>query len=335
MSGFKPQNNKGKKPAYHSVPMKKSGVKPPAKSGSKYSAPKKKKLPTPVIVTNILMICVILSVCGLVFAIAYNNIRYDKADASAASKPIVSVNSGVQSVPPASSVNGSAVNAPQSAAVTSEDMPQSSTDNTSLSVEPPSGEFSAEFFKDDLFIGDSIFTGLYGYSYLEHRNVAAAVGYTAYGAQVNPFDENFYQGSAVEYAKNMQPKHIVIMLGTNGLSPQTDMDDFENGFRGLINTLKRDCSDSKICVISVPPITADSSGAAYSGITNTIIDNANSAIKKLCGELSVMYYDLNSVLKDSSGYFSAQYAEVDGMHFLGSTYPVLLSGVQKLFEQTD
>lgn len=331
MSNLRPQNNKGKKPAYHSVPVKKSGVKPPAKSGSKYSVPKKKRLPTPVIVTNILMICVILSVCGLVFAIAYNNIQYDKADASAASKPIVVVNSGAQSDPSASSANNSAVAVPQSTAGT----PQSGVGNTSEPVEIPSGEFSAEFFKDDLFIGDSIFTGLYGFSYLERRNVAASVGYTAYGAQVNPFDKDFYPGSAVEYAKNMQPKHIVIMLGTNGLSPQTDMDDFENGFRGLINSLKRDCSSAKICVISVPPITADSSGAAYSGITNAIIDNANSVIKKLCGDLGVMYYDLNSVLKDSSGYFNAQYAEVDGMHFLSSTYPVLLSGVQKLLEQTD
>lgn len=336
MSDYRPQNNRGKKPTYHSVPVKKkSGSKSAAKSGSKYSVPKKQRVPTPVIVTNILMICVILSICGLVFAIAYNNIQYDKADSSTASKSAVGVNSSVQSGSSAVSSVNTPVSVPQSTAGTSESTPQSASDNTSASVEPPSGEFSAEFFKDDLFIGDSIFTGLYGFSYLEHRNVAASVGYTAYGAQVNPFDEDFYSGSAVEYAKSMQPKRIIIMLGTNGLNPQTDMDDFENGFRGLLNTLKRDCSDSKICVISVPPITADSSGAAYSGITNAIIDNANVIIKKLCGELGVMYYDLNSVLKDSSGYFSEQYAEVDGMHFLSSTYPVMLSGVQKLFEQTD
>lgn len=202
---------------------------------------------------------------------------------------------------------------------------------------PPvvSSDFDAEFFKDDLFIGDSIFTGLYLYSYIDREKVAASVGYTAYGAQVKPFDEEYYSGSAVDYAKSRKPKHIIIMLGSNSLSPlaaQDNYNDFINGYRGLLNSLKKDCAKSTICVVSVTPITANSSMASYSGVTNTIIDNANAILKFLCSELDVIYYDLNSVLKDENGYFSERYAEVDGMHFLGTTYPVLLSGVQKILE---
>lgn len=338
MSDLRPQKNK--KSAYHSVPMKtKSGSKSSGKSsakksGTKYSMPKKQRLPTPVIVTNILMICVILAICGVVFAIAYNNIKYDREDGSGGSKTGAAASSAASNASAPENSAQAAVSSVQSVPAVSSEEPAQSSD-ISVIFQPPSGEFSKEFFQDDLFIGDSIFTGLYGYSYLDHRNVAAAVGYTAYGAQVNDFDESFYKGSAVAYAKSMQPKRIIIMLGSNGLSPQTDFDDFENGYRGLLNTLKRDCSDSKICVISVPPITADSSMADYSGITNEIIDNANVRIKSLCGELGVTYYDLNSVLKDANGFFNEEYAEVDGMHFLGTTYPILLSGVQNLFEQMD
>ena len=343
MSEIKPPSNKGKKPAYSSVPVKKTGKpiarasgKPTGKQvASKYGAPKKKKLPTPVIVTNILMIGVILAICGVVFAIAYNNIQYDKADAARSSKPIVGATS--------SAVTGSGKNEQTSSANTPVSSAQNIS-NTSTETSAPissaeetswtpvnNGEFNAEFFKDDLFIGDSIFTGLYLYSYIDRKNVAAAVGYTAYGAQVNPFDEDYYKGSATAYAKDKQPKRIIIMLGSNSLSPQTDFDDFINGYRGLLNTLKRDCPNSTICVLSVPPITADSSMASYSGVTNTIIDTANTKIKALCGDLGLMFYDINSVLKDANVYFSEDYAAGDGMHFLGSTYPVLLSGVQSLF----
>ena len=281
------------------------------------------------------MIGVILAICGVVFAIAYNNIQYDKADAARSSKASSGLTSSVTSSAVSSAQQSSANSAvaAQSTAQTSADtsVPTSSAEESSPDA-VPTGEFDKEFFKDDLFIGDSIFTGLYLYSHIERQNVAAAVGYTAYGAQVNPFDDEFYSGSAAAYAKSKQPKHIIIMLGSNGLSPQTDFDDFENGYRGLLNTLKRDCPDSKICVVSVPPITANSSMASYSGITNTIIDTANVRLKSLSSELGLLYYDLNSVLKDENGYFDDKYAEVDGMHFLGTTYPVLLSGVQKVLE---
>lgn len=334
-----PSNRNGaRKSNYNSVPVRTKQNAPRRSGGAKYSMPKKNKLPTPVIVTNILMICVILAICGVVFAIAYNNIQYDKADASrnsrrgaAAVSSGSSAGSGGSSAGSQSSVGAAVSSAAQSSAAVSNVNGVSSAGNN-VSATIPTGDFNVDFFKDDLFIGDSIFTGLTGYSYLEHKNVAASVGYTAYSAQVNPFDESFYQGSAVDYAKSMQPKHIIIMLGTNGLSPQTDMDDFKNGYRGLLNKLKKECPDSVICAVSVPPITKDSTGASYSLITNSIIDSANKEIKALCSETGVMYYDLNSVLKDGDGYFKEEYAEIDGMHFKSATYPVLLSGVQKELE---
>ena len=244
---------------------------------------------------------------------------------------------------------------PTASSVTSAQNETSSADPTISSVQSSAGEisspvssleeytpplvstseFDAEFFKDDLFIGDSIFTGLYLYSYLDQKNVAAAIGYTAYGAQSRTFDENFYSGSATDYARYRQPKRIIIMLGSNSLSPLAAADNYEDfiyGYRGLLETLKSDCPSSLICVVSVSPITADSSMASYSGVTNTIIDEANENLRVLCSEVGVIYYDLNSFLKDENGYFSEKYAAADGMHFLGTTYPVFLSCIQALFE---
>lgn len=312
------------------IPISKTGSRPINKptGKSKYEAPKRPKVPPAVIITNVLMICVILSIVGVIFAIGINNAKYDKDDASRTNRnqsAVSSVNSTVSSAPE------------QSAPASNTSAPTSNTSadqTTSVDYTPaPDGSFDKEFFKDDLFIGDSIFTGLYGYSYLERANVAAAVGYTAYGAQVSAFDETYYTGSAVDYAKSRKPKRIFIMLGSNSLSPKTNFDDFENGYRGLINALKSGCPDSTICVISVPPITADSSMASYSGVTNSIINTANTKIASLADELGVMYYDFSAVLKDADGNFRDEYAEADGMHFLAATYPVLLSGLQKAVGQ--
>lgn len=348
----KPSNNQNVKNGKMSVPMRvKSGkpnikpaVKPSSKPGgipinktgnrplnkptgkSKFDAPKRPKIPMPVIITNVLMICVILSIVGVIFAIGINNSKYDKDDASRNNRnqsTVSSAASGVSSTPV------------QSSAAASEPTSVTSADNSATSVDivpTPDGSFDKEFFKDDLFIGDSIFMGLYLYSHIERENVAAAIGYTAYGAQVSTFDETFYSGSAVEYAKSRKPKRIYIMLGSNSLSSKTDFDDFETGHRGLIKALKSGCPDSKICVISVPPITADSSMASYNGVTNTIINTANTRIKTVADDLGVTYYDFHSVLKDASGNLKEEYAEDDGMHFLGATYPVLLSGLQKAVE---
>lgn len=193
-------------------------------------------------------------------------------------------------------------------------------------------DYDEDFFGNDLFIGDSIFTGLYLYSYIDRENVAAVGGYTPYRALNSAFDEDFYIGSAADYAKERQPEHIIIMLGSNGLTPQTDLEDYGNDYRELLNSLKINCPNSRICVVSVPPITANSSMASYSGITNALIDELNEVIFALCNDLEIAYCDLNSVLKDDKGYFNEDYVYDDGMHFVGRTYPVLLSRVQKTLE---
>lgn len=231
-----------------------------------------------------------------------------------------------------SSVQFSSVESTESStASSSASAPQSTLRNPDLTPQLTS-DYDEDFFKNDLFIGDSIFTGLYLYSYIDRENVAAVGGYTPYRALNSAFDEDFYIGSAADYAKERQPEHIIIMLGSNGLTPQTDLEDYGNDYRELLNSLKTNCPNSGICVVSVPPITANSSMASYSGITNALIDELNEVIFALCNDLEIAYCDLNSVLKDDKGYFNEDYVYDDGMHFVGRTYPVLLSRVQKTLE---
>lgn len=297
------------------------------------------KLPKYIIVLNIIMIVIILVICGLAFSLAFSVIN--SGDESSSEPYYVETEdtpSAAEDEPTAATTAATTTTAatpPVSMTKQTQNTTEPivfTTQNTSSSVSDDPvevGFYDKSFFSDDLFIGDSISTGLYLYNKLDQKNVAAAIGYTPYKAYTEAAD--LYDGSgrsALEYASSLQPKRIFIMLGSNGLSAGGDLSILESSYRTLIEKLTEACPDSKLYCISVTPITADSSAAEYSGVTNEIISEFNTDIKAMCSELGIKYFDLYSKLTDSTGYFSSEYSEVDGMHFKGTTYDVMLSYLQ-------
>lgn len=191
-----------------------------------------------------------------------------------------------------------------------------------------SSDYNKEVFSNDLFIGDSITTGLSGYGILSPKNVAAAVGYTPYKAYTTEIAlGDGSTGTALDYAASMQPKRIFVMLGSNGITSASAMED---SYRTLLDKLAKKCPDSTVYLLAVTPVTSDSTTAAYSGITNTMITDFNKFIKSLADEKGLTYIDMYSLLSDEDGYFLHEYAESDGLHFKGVTYKVMLSYIESL-----
>lgn len=175
-----------------------------------------------------------------------------------------------------------------------------------------------------MFIGDSIFTGLYLYpGYLDMSQVAAAVGMTPYGAMTKTLDDKGM--TAVEYAAQKQPKRIFIMLGSNAMSGSHS--GLESSYRELVEKLIDVCPDADICCISVTPTARVTD---YPNIDNSEVREVNRYIKSMCSELGLKYCDLYSIISDDDGYFLEDFAEIDGMHFKGRTYAVLLSELQRI-----
>lgn len=196
----------------------------------------------------------------------------------------------------------------------------------------PSGSLPEDYdksvFADDLFIGDSITTGFSLYGVLNPKNVAAAVGYTPYKALNNAIDlGNGVTDTAYNYAVSMQPKRIFIMLGSNGITAAASMED---SYRSLVEKLQANCPDSTVYILSVTPVTTDSSSAANAGIDNSMIRSFNNYLKELAAEKSVTYIDLYTLLSDDNGCFLHEYAENDGLHFKGATYKVVLKYIEEL-----
>lgn len=284
----------------------------PNKKGSKYKPPKE------TIWIYVVVAVVILIIVTVVFIISLNSGKDTESgtsdnDSSSSSAYLISNSS------------------PNSSGASSD----SSDSLDSVSKPDPivvPADYVYKYYYDDLFIGDSIFTGLNGYGILSTDNVAAEIGFTPSGAHYNTLSD--YEGTAVDYAGYIKPKHINIMLGSNGLGPNVSIPNMIKDYKGLIAALKEITPNSKICVISVPPITKDSSAAKSAGITKKMIDDTNKQLKEMCAEINVSYFDLNTHLSDDEGYFKKEYAELDGLHFKINTYDVLLVGVERIWEKS-
>ncbi len=301
----------------------------------------KSKLPRSVIVLNVIMILLIIAICGLVFSLTYSDaVQGEQTTTSATTTTAFDVEIGDK---PSDTAEPEATTTASTKASSSVSMTKRTTEPTEPVDEPVEGStvpvesdpvpvidtaYDKSFFANDLFIGDSISTGLYLYNKLEMKNVAATVGYTPYKAYSNDIDlPDGTTGTAVDYAKSMQPDRIFIMLGSNGLASASAMED---SYNTLIDKLTAVCPDAAIHCISVSPVTIDSTGAANGGITNDMVVSFNTFVKSMCTDKGIKYIDFYSEIIDENGYFMEEYAEADGLHFKGVTYDRMLNYIQNI-----
>ncbi len=300
----------------------------------------KSKLPRSVIILNVIMILLIIAICGLVFSLTYSDaVQGEQTTTSATTTTAFDVEIGGE---PADTAEPEATTTATTKASSSVSMTKRTTEPTEPVDEPTVSSTTApvesdpvpvidtaydkKFFANDLFIGDSISTGLYLYNKLEMKNVAATVGYTPYKAYSSEIDlPDGTTGTAVDYAKSMQPSRIFIMLGSNGLASASAMED---SYNTLIDKLNAVCPDTAIYCISVSPVTIDSTGAAHGGITNDMVVSFNTFVKSMCTDKGIRYLDFYSEIVDDNGYFIEEYAEADGLHFKGITYDRMLNFIQ-------
>lgn len=292
------------------------------------------KIPRSIIVMYILMIIVLLGLCTGVFIVLFSNVTDDSQKSSSTSYPLIESSSSVSSsvssstsspITESSSSTDVVFTSTESTESSTQSSSESSSSTTFVPGDTPSENFDLSFFTDDLFIGDSIFTGFYLYpGYLEMSQVAAAVGLTPYKAYTSVLDDKGV--TAVEYAKQMQPKRIFIMLGSNAMAG-TDHSSLEESYRELVSRLMGACPNAEICCISITPTARKND---YPNIDNSEVREVNRYIKSMCSELGLKYCDLYTLISDEDGYFLEDYAEVDGMHFKGRTYAVLLSELQRI-----
>ena len=274
-----------------------------------------------IVILNVLIVGVIITLCVLIFLYMTGKLENaDVANLGQDKTPSAIVTTQITTVTTVPEVTTT-----EATEVTEADMEVTDTTTAEVIEAVESDSYDESFFENDLFIGDSISTGLVNYGYLKGSNVFAEVGLNPESAVTKEIDGY----TSISKAEEMKPKRIYIMLGSNGLAYLGNTYMIQQ-MGLLLDALREASPDSYIYVISIPPVTKvhDSEGQE----TMAMVNGYNKLLKDFADENGVVYLDLCGQLQDSTGYFSDKYAEVDGMHFLGSAYKKMLSFIQKSIE---
>lgn len=262
---------------------------------------------------NLLLVLIICTVCFF----TYNIINGE--DGTSSEPPFTAVTSE----PPeteAPATDSDISSAPESTASVEE---SSGTASDTSTDNQPTIDFDKEYFSSSLFIGDSISTGLSLYGFLDQDNVFAQQGL----APSTALDAEIDGVTLSDKIAAFKPKKIFVMLGTNSVG-YADNETLAASMNELVEKISG-LTNAKIYVISIPPITPEAEQSDENELTKKDIDDYNAKLKTAVSGSGASFIDLNSVLSNSDGYFDADYAEMDGIHFMGTTYEVMLSYLQK------
>lgn len=269
----------------------------------------------------------------IVFFFAYNVIKEDtettssvppftavteKTETSAPESKPETENSDTPSATESENSDSSDISAPES-----DTSSENSEDETSSDTDTPDTYFDKDYFEDALFIGDSISTGISLYGFLDSENVFATQGLAPSTVLTTEIDGKTFSDKIASF----KPDKIFIMLGTNSVG-YADAEYLVESMETLISDITSTCK-SKVYVLSIPPVTKEAEANQSNYLTIEAINEYNKKLKEVVNGTSAEFIDFNAVLSDADGYFNEDYAEMDGIHFMGSTYEVMLSYLQK------
>ena len=189
---------------------------------------------------------------------------------------------------------------------------------------PESQSVGWEYITESNFVGDSITTGLSGYNIVPAELVLASVGMNMDKLLTEPVETPSGSMTVVDALKANQPKHVYIMMGSNGISWMST-ETMLGKLGDFVSSVQANLPQSDIYLISVPPVTTARETMADYGVLNSDIDSYNSALLDFANQRGVYYIDLNTALKGNDGKFPEERAARDGMHFKKETYDLMLS----------
>ncbi|MBQ4257268.1 MAG: hypothetical protein II714_06415 [Oscillospiraceae bacterium] len=195
-------------------------------------------------------------------------------------------------------------------------------------------EYDYDFFRNDLFIGDSISTGYSLYGFLKDKNVFAKVGLnpnTVLTKRVSTCYGDLYVADMLHYTK---PERVYVMLGSNGIQWLSNSA-MISSIDSLVGIIQEASPDSKIYLISVTPVTPGYDSTVEDVNVMEKINEYNSDLKDFAEEKGVIFINVAEDLKDEYGYFSSAFAESDGMHFKPGAYKVVLSKIERTVKELD
>lgn len=172
-----------------------------------------------------------------------------------------------------------------------------------------------EYFKEDLFIGDSITEELKYYKFLYDNNVFSKIGLNTDTLRKLIPDEDF----------GIEPKNIYLMMGLNDSVFVKTEEKFKERYQAMLDALEAKFPNAKIYLQAIFPVSKALDEKEDARVNNTKINSFNEVIKTIASERGLDYLDFSYLLKENEDYF-----EPDGMHLKSKFHKVWLNEVKNI-----
>lgn len=172
-----------------------------------------------------------------------------------------------------------------------------------------------EYFKNDLFIGDSITEELKYYKFLYENNVFSKIGLNTDTLRKLIPNEDF----------GIEPKNIYLMMGLNDSVFVKTEEKFKERYVAMLDALQAKFPNAKIYLQAIFPVSKDLDEKEDARVNNTKINSFNRVIKTIASERGLTYLDFSYLLNENQDYF-----EPDGMHLKSKFHKVWLNEVKNI-----
>lgn len=127
-------------------------------------------------------------------------------------------------------------------------------------------------------------------------------------------------------ALQLQPKNLVILIGTNDIGEKISDDEICNNIESVIERTQKACPDTNIVLQALYPINENMkefyNRFSVGSRTNEKIRSFNMKLEQLAKEKQITYLDLTEKLIDKNNDFSLDFT-YDGMHPSAPGYSVI------------
>lgn len=110
---------------------------------------------------------------------------------------------------------------------------------------------------------------------------------------------------------NIQPKNIVLLIGTNDFGILADIDYVYNNICTIVDILLEKCEGVNIVLEGILPV--GKSTQTKKGRNNATYKKINTMLKNMAEQKGIKYFDATNKLADKDGFFDCRYT-YDGLH---------------------
>ena len=205
------------------------------------------------------------------------------------------------------------------------------TEEETKEEEVLTAEELAQYYKDSVFVGDSIMVGFRNYcmkkedeSFVKGIQFLAVGSYSAFNAAKPVTNDNvhpLYKGKKYQLwdaIPLMKAKRVFILLGMNDISI-LGLEGARDQYKEVIDKIVEACPDVEIHILST---TYTLKGKGQKTLNNENLAKYNELLQEMAEENGWNYMDIATPISDGKGNLAEEYCSDDFVHLSSAAYDI-------------